>query len=215
MTPFVHLRVHTEYSLVDSVVRVDPLAEALERLRMPACAITDQGNVSALVKFYKASFEHGIKPIIGADLWIAESDSDREPSRLTLLCQSRVGFKRLSALLTRSAAHGPVAGRNIVLKDWLEAGTLDGLIALSGAEKGELGRALGGGRAKKGDTIDHAVGIELHHKVGDFLEKGTSLFTIHANSQASLDEARVALLEAHTWSAEPVDPLPLFYEVIH
>ncbi|HUL81623.1 MAG TPA: PHP domain-containing protein, partial [Gammaproteobacteria bacterium] len=86
MTGFVHLRVHTEYSLVDSVVRVDPLVEALERLGMPACAITDQGNVSALVKFYRATSERGIKPLVGADVWIAESAEDREPSRLTLLC---------------------------------------------------------------------------------------------------------------------------------
>jgi DNA polymerase-3 subunit alpha len=134
-------------------VRVDPLVEALERLDMPACAITDQGNVSALVKFYKAAFEHGIKPIIGADVWVAESDADREPCRLTLLCQSRLGFKRLSALLTRSAARGPVAGRAIVLKDWLEVGTLEGLIALSGAQAGELGRALVAGRSSRAPEV--------------------------------------------------------------
>ena len=98
MTGFVHLRVHTEYSLVDSVVRVDPLVDTLDKLGMPACAITDQGNVSALVKFYRAAFDRGIKPLIGADVWVAESADDREPTRLTLLCQNRLGFKRLSAL---------------------------------------------------------------------------------------------------------------------
>jgi DNA polymerase III alpha subunit len=101
---FVHLRVHTEYSLVDSVVRVDPLVESLERQRMAACAITDQGNVSTLVRFHKTAMAHGIKPIVGADVWIAESADDREPSRLGLLCQNRAGFKRLSALLTRARA---------------------------------------------------------------------------------------------------------------
>ena len=109
MSDFVHLRVHTEYSLVDSVVRVDPLVESLERLNMPACAITDQGNVSALVKFYRAAFDHGVKPIIGADVWVAESAEDREPSRLTLLCQNRVGLQA-----TERAAHaqrGAHAGR--------------------------------------------------------------------------------------------------------
>ncbi len=120
MTGFVHLRVHTEYSLVDSVVRVDPLVDALDKLGMPACAVTDQGNVSALVKFYRAAFERGIKPLIGADVWVAESADDREPTRLTLLCQNRLGFKRLSALLTRSASQGSVAGRNVVLKEWLD-----------------------------------------------------------------------------------------------
>jgi DNA polymerase III subunit alpha len=150
---FVHLRVHTEYSLVDSVVRVDPLIDALEKLRMPACAITDQGNVSALVKFYRAALERGVKPIVGADVWIAESREDREPCRLTLLCQNRTGFKRLSAILTRSAAQGPVLGRNVVLREWLDAGALEGLIALSGAQLGELGRALGPGRESRAPEV--------------------------------------------------------------
>ena len=111
MMSFVHLRVHTEYSLVDSLLRVDDLVDAVAERRMPACAITDQGNVSALVKFYKPALARGVKPIVGADLWVAESAEDREPSRLTLLCQNQAGFKRLSALLTKSAVQGPVAGR--------------------------------------------------------------------------------------------------------
>jgi len=74
--------------------------------------------------------------------------------------------------------------------------------------------ALGGGRSKKGDEIDHAVGVEIHHKVGDHLDEGETLFTIHANDQASLERARGQLLKAHTWSDQPVDPLPLFYGVI-
>jgi pyrimidine-nucleoside phosphorylase len=79
---------------------------------------------------------------------------------------------------------------------------------------GETAVSLGAGRAKKGDPIDHSVGIVIHHKVGDLLEKGAPLFTLHANSRTSLDEARTTLLEAHTWSEHPVAPLPLFYEVI-
>jgi DNA polymerase-3 subunit alpha len=153
VTGFVHLRVHTEYSLVDSVVRVDPLVETLERLGMPACAITDQGNVSSLVKFYRAAFERGVKPLIGADVWIAESAEDREPARFTLLCQNRTGFKRLSALLTRSAASPPVAARNVVLKDWLTVGALEGLIGLSGAQAGELGRVLTAGRDTRAPEV--------------------------------------------------------------
>jgi pyrimidine-nucleoside phosphorylase len=79
---------------------------------------------------------------------------------------------------------------------------------------GETAVQLGAGRAKKGDSIDHSVGILIHHKVGDRLEAGEPLFTIHARSQAELDAAREPLLEAHTWSDSPVEPLPLFYEVI-
>ena len=136
---FVHLRVHTEYSLVDSVVRVEPLIDAVAAAGMPACAITDQGNVSGMVRFYKAAVGRGVKPIIGADVWTAETSDDREPGRLTLLCQSVAGFKHLSRLLTRSFTAGLAHGRHVVLKEWLEPQALDGLIALSGAQHGEIG----------------------------------------------------------------------------
>jgi DNA polymerase-3 subunit alpha len=156
MLSFVHLRVHTEYSLVDSLLRVDSLVDAVAEQRMPACAITDQGNVSALVKFYKPALSRGVKPIVGADLWIAESREDREPSRLTLLCQNRSGFKRLSALLTKSAVHGAVGGRHLLLKEWLEPAALEGLIGLSGGQHGELGKALSSGRgARSAEVLDY------------------------------------------------------------
>lgn len=79
---------------------------------------------------------------------------------------------------------------------------------------GETAVNLGAGRAKKGDPIDLAVGIIIHHKVGDFVETGDPLFTIHANNQAKLEESRQRLLSAHVWSELPVDPLPLFYGVV-
>jgi pyrimidine-nucleoside phosphorylase len=77
---------------------------------------------------------------------------------------------------------------------------------------GEAAVALGAGRARKGDPIDHAVGFIIHHKVGEWVEKGQPLFTIHANDQSRLEEARQRVLAAHAWSEEPVPPLPLFYE---
>jgi pyrimidine-nucleoside phosphorylase len=76
---------------------------------------------------------------------------------------------------------------------------------------GETAVRLGAGRAKKGDPVDHAVGIVVHHKVGDRVEQGQPLFTIHANQEERLAEARQALLQAHTWDDRPVPPLPLFY----
>src|SRR5690606_14595482 len=79
--PFVLLRVHPEYLLIDSVVRVGPLMKAVEKLGMPAVAVTDQGNLSAMVKVYKAALARGIKPIIGADVWTADSHDDRDPHR--------------------------------------------------------------------------------------------------------------------------------------
>ncbi len=77
---------------------------------------------------------------------------------------------------------------------------------------GEAAVALGAGRARKSDPIDHAVGFVIHHKVGDRVEKGDSLFTVHANDKEKLTEARKAVLSAHRFSEEPVDRLPLFYE---
>ena len=77
---------------------------------------------------------------------------------------------------------------------------------------GEASVKLGAGRAKKGDPIDHAVGVVIHHKVGDRIEKGQPLFTIHANDRQKLETGRKALLEAHEFSDTPVSPLPLFYE---
>ncbi|HEX5421343.1 MAG TPA: DNA polymerase III subunit alpha, partial [Gammaproteobacteria bacterium] len=151
--PFVHLRVHTEYSLVDSVVRVGPLVEAIERLGMPAVAVTDDGNVSALVKFYKAALASGIKPIVGADVWIAEHEDDRDPARLSLLCMSSSGFKNLSRLLTAAYERVGTSGRAPLLKPWLTPAALEDLIALSGAQQGELGRALAAGKLERAEEL--------------------------------------------------------------
>ncbi len=88
------------------------------------------------------------------------------------------------------------------------------LLGINAREVGETSVELGAGRARKEDPIDHAVGIEIHHKVGDYVQAGEPLFTIHANDAAKLTAARMRLLAAHQWSTEPVQPLPLFYDVI-
>jgi len=90
-------------------------------------------------------------------------------------------------------------------------GYLDGINA---REIGEAAVVLGAGRAKKGDPVDHAVGFEIHHKVGDRVAIGDALFTIHANDQVKFTEARARLLDAHTWRDEPTEPLPLFYGIV-
>ena len=89
---------------------------------------------------------------------------------------------------------------------------MDGSISQVGARSvGEASVILGGGRAKKSDSIDHAVGIVVHHKVGDKVQKGEPLFTIHANDESKLAEAREMTLAAHKLTTEIVQPLPLFY----
>ena len=153
MTEFVHLSVHSEYSLVDSVVRVEALVDKVRKGGMSAVALTDLGNVSALVKFYRAAVRAGVKPIIGAEIWIAAAPDDAAPTRLSLLCMGLRGYKNLSRLLTMS--HALKAGRPLVLKEWLTPGVLDDLIALSGAQRGELGRVLlGHGRERAALLLD-------------------------------------------------------------
>ena len=141
---FIHLHVHSEYSLTDSTIRVDDLVGACVRAGMPAVALTDQSNLFALVKFYKAAEAAGIKPIAGCDLWIAEREERGPPQRLTLLCQNREGYLNLSRLLSRAYAEGRHGEFALVDRDWF-VGANAGLIALAGRDS-DVGRMLLGGR---------------------------------------------------------------------
>ncbi len=146
MTGFVHLRLHTEYSLVDGLVRIDELAAAARAHGMPAVAVTDQCNLFALVKFVRAAQAAGVKPIVGVDVWIADAAERGEPSRLTLLCMNLEGYRNLTRLVSRSYLEGQRRGTPTLERGWLEAATVEGLIALSGAGEGDVGRHLGNGR---------------------------------------------------------------------
>jgi DNA polymerase III alpha subunit len=90
---FVHLSVHTEYSLVDSTVRIPALIENVARAGMPAVALTDQSNLFAMVKFYRNALRSGVKPLIGVDAWIADPEQPAKPSRLLLMCQNETGYQ--------------------------------------------------------------------------------------------------------------------------
>jgi len=152
---FVHLRVHSEYSLVDSVVRVKPLVERAAALGMPALTLTDEGNVSAMVKFYRAAVAGGIKPLLGADVWVRDADDDSAPARLTLLCTNARGFRQLCRLLTDAHARAPVAGHSVVDRAWLGTTAVDGLIALSGGQLGDIGRVLMSARPERaGEALE-------------------------------------------------------------
>jgi DNA polymerase-3 subunit alpha len=146
MPQFVHLRVHTEYSLVDGVVRVPQLMKAVARLGMPAVALTDQNNLFAMVKFYGEAQKQGIKPLIGVDVLLREADERAEASRLTLLAQSYDGYRNITRLVSRAYLEGQQRGIPMLEREWLDATTTAGVIALSGAREGDVGRALLGGR---------------------------------------------------------------------
>ena len=140
--PFVHLRLHSEYSMVDGLVRVKPLVQAVAGLGMPAVAITDQSNLFALVKFYKAAMAAGVKPLVGVDTWLRDPDDANKPFRLLLLVQDDEGYRNLTRLVSRSYREGQHLGRPMLERHWLDRDNCRGLIALSGARDGDLGRAL-------------------------------------------------------------------------
>jgi DNA polymerase III subunit alpha len=146
LTAFVHLRLHTEYSLIDGIVRVPELMAAVAAGGMPAVALTDQSNLFAMVKFYKEAQAAGIKPLIGVDAWIREPGERAPPSRIVFLCQNLKGYRHLTQLVTRSYLEGQQRGAPMLERSWINSEVLEGLIVLSGGFEGDIGRCLARGR---------------------------------------------------------------------
>jgi DNA polymerase-3 subunit alpha len=138
---FIHLRLHSEYSVTDGIVRLDKAVERAAADGMPALALTDLANLFGMVKFYKAARAGGVKPIIGCDAWIAnEADRDK-PHRLLLLVRNHAGYLLLCDLISRAWLTNQHRGRAEIAKSWLRENA-EGLIALSGAQGGDIGHAL-------------------------------------------------------------------------
>ncbi|HEX2390941.1 MAG TPA: DNA polymerase III subunit alpha, partial [Casimicrobiaceae bacterium] len=138
---FVHLRLHSEYSIADGTVRIDDAVAAAAADRMPALALTDLANQFGLIKFYTAARSRGIKPIAGCDVWIANDTERDQPSRVLLLVSTRDGYLRLCDWLSRAYRANQHRGRALLSRAWFDEGT-QGLIALSGARDGDVGQAL-------------------------------------------------------------------------
>ena len=166
---FVHLRVHSEFSLVDGLVRIKPLIKAVSDAGMPAVAITDQSNMSSLVKFYSAAQKGGVKPICGADIWLSSAEEDGPLTRMTLLVMTPQGYRNLTELISLSFTQGQHHGLAIVQRDWVKQSS-EGLIALSGSKEGEIGIALLAGETAKAEQLvaewrsvfDQRFYLELH-----------------------------------------------------
>jgi DNA polymerase III subunit alpha len=139
---FVHLHLHTEFSIVDGTVRIPALMAQCVADQMPAVAMTDQGNLFGLIKFYRSALKSGVKPIIGVDLKIRDPDDEERPYQLVLLCQSVDGYRRLTRLVSRTYLEGQYRGIPMANRDWLTRENCEGLIALSGGVRGDVGRAL-------------------------------------------------------------------------
>ncbi|MCX7117104.1 MAG: DNA polymerase III subunit alpha [Legionellales bacterium] len=138
---FVHLRVHTEYSIVDGLVQIKPLVDALPKLGMNAAAVTDFCNLFATVKFFQEAVASGIKPIIGCDLLCHDAKRPEQSTSLVLLCLNEVGYRQLTRLVSRAYQEGQYQGSPRVQYDWLNGHT-EGLLALSGGRGGAIGQAL-------------------------------------------------------------------------
>ncbi len=142
MSTFVPLHLHTEYSVVDSVVTIDSLFSNLKKQNVQACAITDVCNVFGVVKFYSAALKHKIKPIIGAEILLYVPDAKNYP-KLILLCQNQAGYLNLMALISKAYREGKrINNSPMVNYDWLTPTSTEGLIALSAAQEGDIGLAL-------------------------------------------------------------------------
>jgi DNA polymerase-3 subunit alpha len=149
---FVHLRIHTEFSLSDSLIRIKPLIKNIVNNRMPACAITDVTNFYGLIKFYKAAQGSGIKPIAGSDFFLQSSDSESAPTLITLLAMNDRGYKNIIELISRAWQHGQHQGVAYIRRQWISEFS-EGVIALSGAKFGDLGVALLSGRKPQAEDL--------------------------------------------------------------
>ena len=168
---FVHLRMHSEYSISDGIVRIDSAVATAAKDAQPALALTDLSNFFGLVRFYKAARDQGVKPIAGCDVWISAvgDGAQGNASRALLLAKNREGYLALCILLSRAYLENAGQGRAELRFEWFaEVGTA-GLIALSGAQGGDIGLALAAGRrataiqlAKRwAETFPRAFYIEL------------------------------------------------------
>ncbi|HSI24973.1 MAG TPA: DNA polymerase III subunit alpha, partial [Methylotenera sp.] len=138
---FVHLRCHSEYSIVDGIVRIDDYVKQAVDDRMPALALTDLSNLFGAIKFYKATRGKGVKPIIGCDIWLENTANRDQPTRLLLLCQSHAGYLLLCQLISRAFLSNQYRGRAEFKREWfVECGT-EGLLLISGGVAGDIGQA--------------------------------------------------------------------------
>lgn len=138
---FVHLRLHTEFSLVDSTLRIKQLMPAVEAGEMPAVAMTDQNNLFAMVKFYRAAMGQGLKPIFGVDVLLQDEEDSDLLYHMILLCQNNQGYLNVSKLISKAYQEGQVLGKPRVQRSWIKE-LNEGIIALSGARDGDIGYSL-------------------------------------------------------------------------
>ncbi|NMP16797.1 DNA polymerase III subunit alpha [Thalassotalea sp. Y01] len=164
---FVHLRLHSDYSMSDGLNKVKPIIAKANDLQMPAIALTDQMNLCGLVKYYGAAQGAGIKPLIGCDFWLNTPEFANDICRITILASNNTGYKNLTELISKSYLRGELHGKTVLDRDWLVE-YKEGLILLSGAKDGDVGKALLKGND---ETVRQCLSFyQLHFADNYFLE---------------------------------------------
>ncbi|WP_444906003.1 DNA polymerase III subunit alpha [Microbulbifer sp. SSSA008] len=149
--PFVHLRIHSEFSLIDGLVRIKPAIARAQELEMPALAITDQCNLYGQIKFYRACLGSGIKPITAADFWLSEG-GEGKPTLITLYAMNADGYRNITELISRAWMEGQYHGNAYIKREWVKEYS-EGVLMLSGAKYGDVGRALVAGRRAQAEEL--------------------------------------------------------------
>ncbi|MCO1334604.1 DNA polymerase III subunit alpha [Microbulbifer sp. OS29] len=149
--PFVHLRIHSEFSLIDGLVRIKPAIARAQELQIPALAITDQCNLFGQIKFYRACLGAGIKPITAADFWLSEG-GEGKPTLITLYALNGDGYRNITELISRAWMEGQYHGNAYIKREWIKEYS-EGVLMLSGAKYGDVGRALIAGRRAQAQEL--------------------------------------------------------------
>ena len=151
MSQFVHLRLHTEFSLVDGLVRIPMLMNEVAQLGMPAVAVTDATNFYGLIKAYKAAQRQGLKLLVGVDLWVEDQEDRDRPRPICLLAMDGQGYHNLTLLISRAWREGQYQGSPRVHREWLDEHA-GGVLALSGGCQGDIGQLLVNGHEREART---------------------------------------------------------------
>ena len=186
---FVHLRVHSDFSMMDGLAKVKAILKQAGEQQMPALALTDQMNLCGLVKFYEGCHGAGIKPIIGVDVWLHRAD-DEPLFRLTLIAKNNDGYKNITTLISKAYLRGSIKGKMAIDKEWL-AEHKEGVIILSGSFAGDLAYAMSKHNQK---LIDEVLSFYQEHFVDHFYIELTR--TGRASEGMYIEQA-VELAEQH------------------
>ena len=168
---YIHLRLHTEFSVVDGTVRIDEGVKSAAQYGQGALAVTDLNNLFGTVKFYKEARNHGVKPIVGAEIWLegmsagdgSSAGKEIALSRVVLLVQNQQGYLNLSELLARAWTQNVVRANGVVKLEWLKQFNA-GLILLSGAQAGPVGQALVQGDAQRAADVAMQLASAFTHR---------------------------------------------------